>query len=53
MARDPRLWFEIADDVKETRRLLEVGTMTAMCASLDDEEWERLLALMENADDLS
>jgi len=46
MLKEPRLWFEIADDLKETRRLL-------MCASLEDEEWERLLMLMENADDLS
>jgi hypothetical protein len=49
----PRPWFAIADDVKATRRLLEIGTMSAMCASLEDEEWERLLTLMEEADDLS
>jgi len=51
--REARPWFEVADEVKETRRLLETGTMTAMCAALEDDEWERLLALMENADDFS
>lgn len=51
--REARPWFEVADEVKETRRLLETGTMTAMCAALEDDEWERLLALMENADDFA
>jgi len=42
-----RDWFEIADEIKQVRRELDLGTPEAIAAVLTDPEWERLLGLIE------
>ncbi len=45
-----RRWYEIVDEIKSAKSL-GIGTLEAMVATLDDADWERLLVLMQEADD--
>ncbi len=50
---EDRFWFEILDEIREVKSSFRFGTLEALTSVLRDEEWDRLLILMQNADEFS